>query len=281
MPSISAVIPARNRAHTIKKCLDSILRQTYKLDEIIVCDDASTDDTCTIIESYGANVRLVRHEQPQGAQAARNTAIRAATGDIIAFNDSDDIWIDEKLEKQLALMAHFQCGVVHCGALRYSERESAYSCFGTDLERFSGNAFPKLLCGLGPMFPALVTTKICLEKIGLLDEQIPAYQEWDTYLRLSRICKFSYTPLPLFIYTVGDTDAISHSLERAANGYAMIIEKHKREILGCGNHVLANHYNRLYQLYTQANMPKEAKYAMTLSVCLLRERERERERERS
>lgn len=269
MADISVVIPARNRASQLQKTLNSVLSQTYKAKEIIVVDDCSTDDTRAVAEAFGPSVRLIRHEKPLGAQAARNSGIRAACGDIIAFNDSDDYWVNEKLAIQSAYMASHQYGVIHCGCFRFHEETHTYSCFGMDLHEFQGNVHELLLRRSGPMFQGLMGIKKFFEKIDFLDERIPAYQEWETFIRLSTVSSIGYIPLPLFIYTVGKNDAISASISRAAEGYKMIVEKHKKEIVKVhGIKVLANHYNRLVQLYTQAGQEENASYFQNLRTAL-------------
>lgn len=93
---ISVVIPAYNAAHCIEKAIQSCLEQTVLPHEIIVVDDTSSDATCTIVSAYPA-VRLISQPINQGPSAARNRGISEATGDVIAFLDSDDTWLPEKL----------------------------------------------------------------------------------------------------------------------------------------------------------------------------------------
>ncbi len=98
---VTAVIPAYNREKTIKRCIDSVLAQTYPVFEIIVADDGSTDRTVDIIkQEYGSAVKIIRQNH-KGAQAARNVGIMAARGEYVAFLDSDDEWLPEKIELQV------------------------------------------------------------------------------------------------------------------------------------------------------------------------------------
>lgn len=102
-PLVSVVIPAYNRAGLIGRAIDSVLHQTHGNLELIVVDDASTDNTGEVVESIGdARIRYIRCERNAGASAARNTGIAAAAGRFVAFLDSDDIWMPEKLAGQLA-----------------------------------------------------------------------------------------------------------------------------------------------------------------------------------
>lgn len=92
----SVVIPAYNAAASIANAIQSCMQQTMQPHEIIVVDDASSDATCTIVSAYPA-VRLISQPINQGPSAARNRGISEATGDVIAFLDSDDTWLPEKL----------------------------------------------------------------------------------------------------------------------------------------------------------------------------------------
>ena len=101
--TISVIIPAYNAAEHLGRAIDSILAQTRPPDEIIVVDDGSTDNTPQIATTYGEKVTLLQ-QQNAGVSAARNTGIKAARSEWIAFLDADDKWLPEKLEKQSALL---------------------------------------------------------------------------------------------------------------------------------------------------------------------------------
>ena len=100
-PRISVCIGAYNRESYIRECIDSVLAQTRVPDEIVVVDDASTDKTLDILKSYGNQIRLICREKNSGmCQITRNQATKAATGDLIAYLDSDDAWLPNKLAAQ-------------------------------------------------------------------------------------------------------------------------------------------------------------------------------------
>jgi glycosyltransferase involved in cell wall biosynthesis len=111
-PSVSVVIPAYNAVGYLKGAVDSVLAQTYPVHEIIVVDDGSADSTFEIASRLPSPVRAIRKANG-GPASARNTGVREATGDWIAFLDADDAWIPGKLERQLALVEP-DTGVVHC-----------------------------------------------------------------------------------------------------------------------------------------------------------------------
>lgn len=98
---VSVIIPVYNRAHVIRRTLDSVASQTYKNIEVILVDDCSDDSVALqkLIDSYDLDIQYIRHEKNMHGGASRNTGIDASSGEFIAFLDSDDIWAPEKIEK--------------------------------------------------------------------------------------------------------------------------------------------------------------------------------------
>ena len=102
-PLVSAIVPTYNRANLVRRALDSVIKQSYSNLEIVVVDDASDDNTEEIINGMGSSqIRYIRHQTNQGGAATRNTGIEAAKGEYVAFLDSDDVWLQGKIETQLA-----------------------------------------------------------------------------------------------------------------------------------------------------------------------------------
>jgi glycosyltransferase involved in cell wall biosynthesis len=238
--SVSVVIPAYNRAKTIAYCLDSVCNQTVPADEVIVVDDHSTDATVDIVNNYRRthpSVRCVVLERNSGAQAARNRGIAEATGEWIAFQDSDDEWVHDKLEKQIDALEKVRFDpmtVVHTDCFRFDHLTSEKSVWA--LPRIDGeDVFPSLLRSAGPMFQGMLTSKIALEKIGFLDEAVPSYQEWDTSIQLAKQCRFIHLREPLFVYHLHPADTISKNRERDMDGYQYVVDKYRQEMLDlCG-----------------------------------------------
>lgn len=113
MPRISVLIPTWNRERYLGRAIESVLEQSYRDFEIVVADDGSEDATAELVRRY-AGVRYV-YQPHRGIPAARNLALEAANGELIAWLDSDDLYAPAKLEKQAAYLdAHPECGIVFC-----------------------------------------------------------------------------------------------------------------------------------------------------------------------
>src|SRR5258707_1975884 len=112
-PRVSAIVTAYNGAAYVADAIESILAQTRPVDEIVVVDDGSTDNTAEIVESYRAfGVRCIRQEN-RGLPGARNRGVRETTGDLVAFLDCDDTWLPDKNDLQVDyLTAHPEAAMV-------------------------------------------------------------------------------------------------------------------------------------------------------------------------
>lgn len=248
---ISVIVPAYNREKTIAYSLESILNQTHKPYEIIVVDDCSTDNTREVVLSickknnFSIKIRYVCLLRNSGAQAARNRGIKEAEGTWIAFLDSDDKWLMNKLELQMVALREINyslMSVVHGDCLV----DLCNGCDATPWRLFNGatsdGVHRAMLAEPGPMFQAMLTSKLALETIGYLDEKVPSYQEWDTAIALSKHCKFIHLSEPLFVYYLHGGETISKDHRRDVDGYQYIIEKYKKDIQNfCGRSAWQNH----------------------------------------
>lgn len=258
---ITAVIPVYNREKTIKRCIDSVLSQTYPIFEIIVVDDGSSDATIDIIEgTYGEKVVLLK-QRHKGAQAARNFGIKEAKGEYIAFLDSDDEWLPAKTEMQIQELqknknvlvggdVYTQTDWIRNVPLVYQETGNEKLRVGArKLQRMkvkTGCAYKMLLDKSIFNFNTMLTSKANLMKIGLLDENVPAFQEWDTAIRLSKENEIAYINKPLVVYHLHDGETISKNVKRNIDGQEYICEKFKYEILSqLGSEGLLRRYQLL------------------------------------
>ncbi|GAH74960.1 unnamed protein product, partial [marine sediment metagenome] len=167
-PTVSVIIPTYNRAYLIGRAIQSVLNQTYQDFEIIVVDDGSTDDTEEIVRSFkDKRIGYVRHEKNKGAAAARNTGIKAAKSEYIAFQDSDDEWLPEKLEKQMKVFENAppEVGVVYTDFLRIKGNKKIHIPFSWVTQK-EGNIHKELLKGNFVTTQSVVIRKKCFKKSG-------------------------------------------------------------------------------------------------------------------
>lgn len=226
---VSVVIPSYNREKTIQACLLSVINQSYPPFEIIVVDDGSTDNTILKIKELGDQRIRILKQQHKGAQAARNYGIRGARGDYIAFLDSDDEWLPDKLKIQVQYLEGRQDIVVYCDCYEVNRRKGYVRKRIT--KGGNGNVYKEMLMNSGPTFLGMLCSKKALIDIGLLDENVPAHQEWETAIRLSIDNEFVHICEPLCKWNWHEGETISKDKTRGIKGYNYIVEKHKWQIL--------------------------------------------------
>src|SRR5215831_9468158 len=141
VPIVSVVIPTYNNARFLPEALDSLLGQTYRDFELIVVDDGSTDDTLEVLKPYRHLIRYVRKENG-GPASARNLGIRHASGELIAFQDADDIWLPDKLQLQVDyLREHPEVGLVFSGSIFFGTETRNSDCLKQRFKVTSGMMF--------------------------------------------------------------------------------------------------------------------------------------------
>jgi glycosyltransferase involved in cell wall biosynthesis len=197
---ISVILPVYNRAATLRRCVGSVLAQTFTDWELIAVDDGSSDGSVGVLEAFGeARIRVIRHERNRGPAAARNTAIEAARGEYLALIDSDDEWMPTKLEKQIARLRSGDCDLCGCEywlAANGSEQRVTFPA----TESWAEVLHTKCELGNGT---TLVLRRECAEAVGAMDERLRVYEDWDWMLRLVQRFRFSPIAEPLARVHVG------------------------------------------------------------------------------
>jgi glycosyltransferase involved in cell wall biosynthesis len=194
--------------------VDSILAQTYRDFELIVVDDGSGPETGKALEPYGDRIRYVWRENG-GPSAARNTGIEHARADLVAFCDHDDLWLPEKLERQMShIDSNPDAGLYYCD----------YSHFGDRLDKrprrqHSGWVFPKLWQKRFLQTLAVICRREVFDKAGTFDESLRYCQDYDMWLRVALHFKFSFTGGVLAKYRIHASNlaregAIENTLEK-------------------------------------------------------------------
>ncbi|BAU48102.1 glycosyl transferase family 2 [Sulfurifustis variabilis] len=219
---MSVVIPTFNRAGRVANALRSVLAQTYTNLEILVVDDASTDRTADAVGSFAdPRIRYLRHGSNRGGAAARNTGIRAAAGEVIAFLDDDDEWLPQKVEEQL----------------RWLDRFDAVVCASTDSRgaitpRPRGGRLTLNELRHGPWGgTGVLMAKAGLIRETLFDEELARGQDWDLFIRIALKREIAYLDKPLLRYDAGVHDRITNRLSRVSvremAHQLRVIEKHR------------------------------------------------------
>jgi teichuronic acid biosynthesis glycosyltransferase TuaG len=218
---VSALIPTYNRATDVKRALDSVLSQTFPVAEIIVVDDGSTDNTREVVASFGDRVRYI-YKKNAGLSAARNTGIQAATGEWIAFLDSDDWWFPDKIRLQAeALHRHPGAALAYTTGWAISANGTREILRPVDPARL----WPALrhsnqLTG-GPS-SVMIRRDVVLAEGGF-NESLVMGEDWDLWVRLVRKYSFAFVPEPVTAITI-TPHSMSQNPERTVAGAERMLE---------------------------------------------------------
>jgi glycosyltransferase involved in cell wall biosynthesis len=231
-PLVSVIIPAFNAEGTIRQTLESVSAQTYRAIEVIVVDDGSSDRTTAIVDEFTANdsrFQLVRQANA-GVGAARNTGIGQARGKYIAPLDADDLWMPEKVEKQVAGMEEFgdKTGLVYCWSTLINEKnqliERSPPCrlagrlrHAMVLANLLGNASVPLFRA-----SALKTVGVYLTRVEQGGFQ--GCEDWDLALRIAELFPVQVVPEYLVAYRQNGT-SMSLNVEGMAGSFAVFIRR--------------------------------------------------------
>lgn len=208
-PEISVIMPNFNNERFIATAIESVLGQTFADLELVVVDDASTDASVRIVQTYSEQderVRLVQESQRKGSAAARNRGIAGAKGSEICFLDSDDVYSPLKLASQLqALREESTPVVVYSGWWRIDEAGKTLPAGKRNYPRRSGRIFSDALTQTFGAIPMSMIPRVCLDRVGLFDESLVWAEDYDLLLRLARGFDFKYLDQKLYGYRSHDT----------------------------------------------------------------------------
>ena len=211
-PSISVVIPTYNRENYILDAINSVFDQTCTVDEVIIIDDHSSDQTEKIIKShrYSSKINYLKNKTTQGVSFSRNLGIQKSNSKLIAFLDSDDIWHPQKIAQQISLYDStkdlFFCHTnenwlmngKHKNQSKYHKKQGGYF-FNRCLER----------CLVSPS--SVLMDKKIFDMFGYFDEELVICEDYDMWLRLQIKFSFIYIDEPLTIKRGGHQNQLSKS----------------------------------------------------------------------
>jgi len=206
-PLVSVIVPTFNRPEVLNECLRSIEGQTFRHFEVVVVNDGGADVGNVVARwNTRGNIRYIRHPEHRGPAAARNTGIRAATGDYIAYLDDDDLYYPNHLETLVNFLESTGCRAAYTDAVRAHQKRVAGKfvvckrdipfSLDFDAERILVRNFIPTLC--------ILHARDCLLESDLFDESLPVLEDWDLWIRISRrfpfahirsaTCEFSWRP---------------------------------------------------------------------------------------
>src|SRR5437867_9579772 len=214
---VSVVITTFNQAPYISEAVEGALRQTFRNREILVVDDGSTDDTATMLSPYRSSITYIRQPN-RGVAAARNTGVRHARGELVAFLDGDDLWHPEKLKIQVAAAdLEPRAGLIAVDGVEFRDDEIARSSlFGEAIKAqlargrpmVTRACFPDLLKGnLVATTSQVMIPRAVLDEVGPSDTRRPLSSDWDLYLRIAAQYPFTFVNRSLTRWRQLDTSA--------------------------------------------------------------------------
>jgi GT2 family glycosyltransferase len=207
MPKVSVIIPTHNRRELVREAIASVLAQSFADFELIVVDDGSEDETAEVVQEF-AGVRYA-WQPNRGVSAARNYGVSLSTGELIAFLDSDDVWQPQKLERQVRFFTkHPDAQICQTEEIwlrngvrvnpHHKHRKAGGDIFARSLE----------LCLVSPS--AVMMRRELFECIGGFDENLPACEDYDLWLRIAATLPVHLLDIPLVIKRGGHADQLSH-----------------------------------------------------------------------
>lgn len=226
--TVSVVLPTYGRPVYFADAVESVAAQTHQAVDLVIVDDCSPEPVAPLldgIDTEGIDVTLVRHEENRGAPSARNTGIDAAEGRYVAFIDDDDVWLETKLERQLATMESSgpNVGAVYTGQRYVVDGETTNVRTPTT----SGDVTEAILRGapLNPFSCMLVDTSV-IEAAGDIDVRFPSWQDREWYVRLSLHCEFAAVPEPLVVRRMGHEQISGDYETKRDASYPLFVTTH-------------------------------------------------------
>ncbi len=253
--TVSAVIPAYNAERFIRKAIDSVLAQTVPVAEVIVVDDGSRDSTCSVVESYGSPVRLLRQKNA-GPSTARNLGARTSTSAYIGFLDADDAWHPEKLEKQLAAFsANPQAVLCYTGVQTFDDETgeggqspaTPLDCLRAQLRIRNPQVVPS----------SVLVRREAFERSSGFDPGLKGSEDWDFAIAMLEIGPFCVAEDFLLFYRVSTTSLSSNADRMYGEALKMLDRRLLADMKG-PRRWLWRHRVLSYQAYTAAMTSRAA-----------------------
>lgn len=204
---VSVIIPTYNRAEMLERAIKSVLKQTYRNFELIVVDDGSTDDTSNLLNRYRTKLRSYS-KLHSGVSSARNFGLEKGEGAWVAFLDSDDYWLPEKLTRQMQYIGEHPGSMIHQTAEEWVRNGEVLNPTKKH-RKYRGDIFLRCLplCIVSPS--AVIIHQKVFNDVGVFDEELPVCEDYDLWLRVALKYKIGLLPEKLIVKTGGHQDQLS------------------------------------------------------------------------
>lgn len=233
---ISVVIPTYNRANTIVRAIESVQKQSYPVSEIIIVDDASTDNTEIVVKNINdERIKYYKQKVNKGAGASRNYGVSMASHAIIAFHDSDDVWRSDKIRKQVSYYEeHPEYRLVYSAYVRhFSSSDLVVPDMNEAGVKLEGDVLTDILYKNSVGTPTILMEKNLFEKIGGFDESLRCLEDWDMVIRAARQSEFGFVPDVLVDADYLDNGVTSNQ-EEYYKSRCVMMQKYRNEYLSTG-----------------------------------------------
>jgi glycosyltransferase involved in cell wall biosynthesis len=230
MPLVSVIIPLYNYEKYIENALKSVLSQSLTDYEVVVVDDGSTDNSPRILGRYNNQINIIRQEN-RGLSAARNKGIMCSAGEYIAFLDADDVWLRDKLQKQIEVLRRSpDLGMVGCGYhIIDSEgnvvKEVEGFTFENSLELLEKWKIHNVPCGSGS---GMIVRRGCFDSVGLFDESLESAEDRDMWFRIGKLFNAYIIKEPL-VQIRSHANNMHKNISRMKNNQKTFIKKNLGE----------------------------------------------------
>lgn len=235
-PLVSIVIPNFNNAPYLQDCLLSILGQSYRNMEIIIIDDCSSDSSIRIIEEalrQDDRICLIRNSKNLGVSATKNIGLRKARGEFITTLDSDDVYLSsEKISSEVEALKNYGPQYVsYSGVVWIDVHGKKIKEYISTNRKKEGDIFEGILTRSVPIPRDFMFDRCVIEQVGLFNESLVRYEDWDFKIRVSSVCKFVYAADEGIGYRKHDEGLSSVSRKNQLETMRRVFETHvpKRE----------------------------------------------------
>lgn len=229
-PKVSVIINCLNGSKYLREAIDSVYAQTYKDWEIIFWDNASTDNSAEIAKSYDSKLRYFKGEQTVPLGHARNLAIENAGGDYIAFLDCDDLWMPQKIEKQISLFNDAQIGLVYSDAIYFNEEGHNIRLYQSR-PYYTGKCFAQLLTDYFLCMQTVIIRKNVLNTLtDRFDTEFNLIEEVDLFTRIGYTWKLEMVNEPLAKWRVHSSSSTWKYGTKFADEINIMLQKFEKII---------------------------------------------------